>query len=38
MREKSLRIWLKAETDWLITPNSIFPEKYIGATTAAGKI
>ena len=37
MIEKSLKTLLNTEKDLLITPNSIFPAKYRGATTAAGK-
>ena len=36
--ETSDRMWLKAEEDWLMTPNSIWPLKKSGATTAAGRI
>ena len=35
--ETSPRMWLKAELDWLMTPNSISPRKKRGATTAAGR-
>mmetsp|Transcript_9880 Transcript_9880/g.26821 ORF Transcript_9880/g.26821 Transcript_9880/m.26821 type:complete len:229 (+) Transcript_9880:1880-2566(+) len=34
--ETSVRMWLNADTLWLITPNSILPWKNKGATTAAG--
>lgn len=36
--ETSVRMWLKAEELWLMTPNSISPRKKSGATTAAGRI
>ena len=31
-------MWLNAEEDWLMTPKSILPWKYKGATTAEGRI
>mmetsp|Transcript_3900 Transcript_3900/g.9419 ORF Transcript_3900/g.9419 Transcript_3900/m.9419 type:complete len:221 (+) Transcript_3900:685-1347(+) len=36
MMLRSFRMWLKAPTDWLMTPSSMAPAKYRGATTVTG--
>mmetsp|Transcript_27432 Transcript_27432/g.56777 ORF Transcript_27432/g.56777 Transcript_27432/m.56777 type:complete len:260 (+) Transcript_27432:892-1671(+) len=37
MMLRSFRMWLKAPTDWLMTPSSMAPAKYRGATTVTGR-